>query len=118
MIARSLRYGWPIGVMLAVLPACPQTANADLYQIYIRTIEWVTDNSDVIVAVSHESGHRKVQHVFKGNPDQISEKLVPVKSDFYEYLSPTAEGKYQLLFIRGQSELLQEIGLAACPDTC
>lgn len=110
MIVR-IRYGWLVGVMLSILSAGPQSANADLYQIYVQTIEWLTDNSDVIAVVSSENGHREVQHVFKGDPATFSKKLIPSNRHGYTYFAPQKEGKSRLLFVRGQSELLEEIGL-------
>lgn len=104
------RYGWVVGVMLAIASADSQSANADLYQIYIHTTEWLIDNSDVIVVVSGENDKREVQHVFKGDPATLSKNLVPYR-DSNTYLKLQTAGESRLLFVRGKSELLEEIGL-------
>ncbi|WP_166826752.1 hypothetical protein [Thalassoroseus pseudoceratinae] len=85
-------------------------AFADLNQYRLRTIEWLVDNSDTIgVFQVDETKPPAVLHTFKGDAANIEYPLAPPKFDGYLYFSRMVEGPIRLRFIRGTSELLEEI---------
>ncbi len=85
-------------------------AFADLNQYRLRTVEWLVDNADVIAAFRvSPSDPPKLLHTYKGDPARIEYPLKPSEFDGYYYFKRPAEGPIRLYFIRGTSELLEEI---------
>jgi hypothetical protein len=82
----------------------------------VRTIEWLTDNSDVIFVARVEPDSRltngRILRVLKGDHRTLTQPLGFSKFDGYHYYAPIASGPIRLRFVRGTSELLHEIDLA------
>lgn len=94
--------------------ATAATADADLYQYYILTAEWLVDNSDLIVVVrgGEEATTRgEVVRTIKGNPQDLHWPLKPLDWGGYSEYAPPADGPLRLLFVRGSSELLGAVQL-------
>lgn len=95
-------------------------AKADLYQFHVRTTEYLVDTSDVIAIVRFASDDRNeakpptVVETLKGDVARVRWPLKP--SDItYALYAPPADGTLRLVFIRGESELLQMVKLGRSP---
>ena len=106
--------GWCL-VSLMMLTSFSSLANADLHQYYIRSVEWLTANSDIIVVVhegaSDNKDQRAIRLTLKGDRTRIKWPLKPVKLKGFNLYAPPDAGAVRVLFIRGRSELLQAVQL-------
>ena len=93
------------------------TASADLYQIRIQTIQWLVDQSDVIVIVQvAEDGRlRKTLKVLKGDIQDVNFPLKPIVQNGYQYFKPPMIGRIRLSFIRNHNQLIHQIDLSRKP---
>ncbi len=91
-------------------------ARADLNQTCVRTLEWLTDNSDAIYVTRVEAGSQlangEILRVLKGTRRTLKRPLTFSSFDGYLYWAPPAAGEIRLRFIRGDSELLHEVDLS------
>lgn len=90
----------------------PEIAEADYHQYYIRTVEWLTTNSETIVIVENAEDQARptVTLTLKGSFDSIE---WPLKVDGSEQklYAPPSGGRIELLFIGANSLLLQSVRL-------
>ncbi len=102
------------GALLAYFSATPLLA--DYNSSNIRTVEWLVDRSDVIaVLAADEKGGDKAErvvHAFKGDAGRMVMPLIEVREDNAVYYGPNGSGAARLVFVRGESGLLQAVELA------
>lgn len=86
--------------------------HADYYQYRLFTVEWLVDNSDVIAVLwdKDEGGTAEIRNI-KGDAKRLS-PLQKVSRDGYDIWDPPSGGPVRLVFVRGKSELLQEVMLS------
>lgn len=91
-------------------------ASADLEGRGIYSIEWLVDNSDVVAVVQYsEEGNLDqptIIRALKGKDKTLGLPLKYPNFDGNDFRSSSRNGLASLIFVRGSSEVLQEIGLA------
>lgn len=94
-------------------------ARADLNICKMYSVEWLVDTSDAIAIVRFDSDegfvNPQVVKTLKGDSKALRWPMSPVE-DKATYLKSQAGGKLRLLFVRGQSALVQSIQLARHRD--
>ena len=98
-----------------ICAACPVSSRADLYQSCIRTVEWLVDNSDIIVVVRDTPDaagkNPTVIRTLKGDASKLKWPLKKAPVGGYTYYGPPSGGTVRLIYVRGTSELLQSVKL-------
>lgn len=104
-------------LFVCLLLASPVHADLTIYKMY--SIEWLVDTCDHIAIVRFESDQGftgpQIVKTFKGDPQTFRWPMAPVE-DETTYIMSQATGKLRLLFVRGQSALVQSIKLARYRD--
>ncbi|QDU89084.1 hypothetical protein Pla175_34230 [Pirellulimonas nuda] len=88
---------------------------ADLNAWTIRTVEWLVDSSDTIAiytTTDDEIALSQVVRVLKGDAGGIELPLKESPSTSGQLWQPRSGGPARLVYVRGKSELLQEVRLA------
>ena len=108
------------GVLLAtvVWTASTSQLHADLNHSWIRTVEWLVDNSQIIAVldVPAKGEKPKVLYTLKGDAERLVFPLKHAK-DSINFVEPPARSKVRLVFVRFKSQLLQDVGLARQQDS-
>lgn len=105
----------PLLLTFAVCHAA--TATADLYQPYVRTVEWLVDHSDTILVyqISQDGQSYAAVRSFKGDVSEIKFPLKPPIHDGRDYLQKPAKGNFRLAFIKATNQVIFETDLAREP---
>lgn len=102
-------------ITLVVAYSCGATVFAnDLYQPYVRTVEWLVDNSDTILVYQRSVDGQTQTPVrsFKGDASAVSFPLKSMKRDGRDYLQKRAKSSIRLAFIKAPNQLIFETDLA------
>lgn len=92
----------------------PDVSRADVEYRCIRSIEWLIDNSDVIVIARYKSADDdspEIVHSFKGKEADVLFPLARFETWEIKTLDPSSNGLNRVLFIRGNSQLLSQIDI-------
>lgn len=104
--------------LVAILVIVPQANASDLEEFYVRSVEWLTHNSSLIVVANYSNSENTptVERVLKGNQEGVDWPLKPPvfhnpENNHTLIYSPPSDGNIRLLFIAGSGRLLQSVRL-------
>lgn len=112
-----VRQAFLAGTLAILVSTTASSLLADYNSSRIRSVEWLVDNSSVIAVVLSEKGvtespSPRIIRVMKGDTDKIRFPLRRPAWDGSTYWHPQWDGPAQLIFVRGESELLEVVKLA------